>query len=103
MKNYLGFRKNDMKPPYKKLQPLISAFMKNSIFGENRDPCLKVSPHFYSFFLSDCSYSELCQQDQLPCCLAQDCPREAKAIKVCFSLVMVIVVVFWDQGMQKML
>ena len=32
--------KNYIKPPYKKLQPLISAFMKNSIFGKNRDPCL---------------------------------------------------------------
>ena len=27
-----------MSPPYKKLQPLISAFIKNSIFANNRDP-----------------------------------------------------------------
>ena len=27
-----------MSPPYKKLRPLISAFIKNSIFGNNRDP-----------------------------------------------------------------
>ena len=32
-----------MVPPYKKLQPLISAFIKNSIFGNNRDPWLGLS------------------------------------------------------------
>ena len=36
------YKKNYGPPPYKKLQPLISAFIKNSIFGNNRDPC---SPH----------------------------------------------------------
>ena len=38
-KNYLVFRKNYIMPPYKKLQTLISAFIKNLIFGKNRDPC----------------------------------------------------------------
>ena len=31
-----------MSPPYKKLRPLISAFIKNSIFGNNRDPCFRL-------------------------------------------------------------
>ena len=37
--NYLVFSKNYIMPPYKKLQTLISAFIKNLIFGKNRDPC----------------------------------------------------------------
>ena len=37
-KNYPPFIKNYEPPPYKKRQPLISAFLKNSIFGNNRDP-----------------------------------------------------------------
>ena len=39
IKNYPFFIKNYPWPPYKKFQPLISAFIKNSIFGINRDPC----------------------------------------------------------------
>ena len=39
IKNYPPFIKNYGPPPYKKLQPLISAFIKNLIFGNNRDPC----------------------------------------------------------------
>ena len=39
----------------------------------------------FDFVLSsDCSDPELCQQDQFPCCLAQDCQRETKAVKVGF-------------------
>ena len=33
------FIKNYRWPPEKKLKPLISAFIKKSIFGNNRDPC----------------------------------------------------------------
>ena len=40
IKNYSFFIKNLIDPPYKKLQPQISPFIKNSIFGNNRDPCL---------------------------------------------------------------
>ena len=36
---YLVFSKNYIVPSYKKLQTLISAFIKNLIFGKNRDPC----------------------------------------------------------------
>ena len=39
IKNYSFFIKNLIDPPYKKLQPQISPFIKNSIFGNNRDPC----------------------------------------------------------------
>ena len=38
IKNYSFFIKNLIDPPYKKLQPQISPFIKNSIFGNNRDP-----------------------------------------------------------------
>ena len=38
-KNYPPFIKNYRWPPEKKLKPLISHFIKNSIFGDNRDPC----------------------------------------------------------------
>ena len=41
IKNYSFFIKNLIDPPYKKLQPQISPFIKNSIFGNNRDPCSK--------------------------------------------------------------
>ena len=41
IKNYLPFIKNYRSPTYKKLQPLISAIIKNSIFGNNRDPCVQ--------------------------------------------------------------
>ena len=37
--NYPPFIENFGPPPYRKLQPLISAFTENSIFGNNRDPC----------------------------------------------------------------
>ena len=37
-KNYPPLIKNYGPPPYKKLQLLISAFIKNSSFGNNRDP-----------------------------------------------------------------
>ena len=62
IKNYSFFIKNLIDPPYKKLQPQISPFIKNSIFGNNRDPwsCLKTFSHskymtFNSFnnFFSD--------------------------------------------------
>ena len=46
--NYLVFSKNYIMPPYKKLQTLISAFIKNLIFGKNRDPCLTNT--FYCYF-----------------------------------------------------
>ena len=36
------FIKNFGPPPYRKLQPLISAFIENSIFGNNRDPWYNV-------------------------------------------------------------
>ena len=42
--NYLVFSKNYIMPPYKKLQTLISAFIKNLIFGKNRDPCKEDGP-----------------------------------------------------------
>jgi len=42
IKNYSFFIKNLIDPPYKKLQPQISPFIKNSIFGNNRDPCCVV-------------------------------------------------------------
>ena len=53
-----------MLPPYKKLQPLISAFIKNSIFGNNRDPCIKSQFFFdaspYSAFLKKVPNSKSC-------------------------------------------
>ena len=40
IENYPPFiKKNYGPPPERKLQPLISAFIENSIFGNNRDPC----------------------------------------------------------------
>ena len=39
IENYPPFIKNYGPPPERKLQPLISAFIENSIFGNNRDPC----------------------------------------------------------------
>ena len=42
--NYPPFIKNFGPPPYRKLKPLISAFKENSIFGNNRDPCLAKVP-----------------------------------------------------------
>jgi len=36
--NYPLFIENFGSPPYRKLQPIISAFIENSIFGNNRDP-----------------------------------------------------------------
>ena len=38
--NYPPFTENFRPPPYRKLQPLISAFIENSFFGNNRDPCV---------------------------------------------------------------
>ena len=38
VENYPPFIENYGPPPYRKLQPLISAFIENSIFGNNRDP-----------------------------------------------------------------
>ena len=43
--NYPPFIKNFGPPPYRKLKPLISAFIENSIFGNNRDPCFNFD-HF---------------------------------------------------------
>ena len=39
IKSYPPFIKNYRWPLEKKLKPLISHFIKNSIFGNNRDPC----------------------------------------------------------------
>ena len=65
IKNYSFFIKNLIDPPYKKLQPQISPFIKNSIFGNNRDPwppgvsirwqygyffCRGTNTGFWSFF-----------------------------------------------------
>ena len=47
----------------------------NSVFGN-------LPFYIYSPFLSDCSDSKLCQQDQFPGCLAQNRQRETKAIQV---------------------
>ena len=41
IENYPPFIENFRPPPYRKLQPLISAFIENSIFENNRDPCLQ--------------------------------------------------------------
>ena len=43
IENYPPFIENFGPPPYRKLKPLISAFIENSIFGNNRDPwkCVK--------------------------------------------------------------
>ena len=38
IENYPPFIENFRPPPYRKLLPLISAFIENSIFGNNRDP-----------------------------------------------------------------
>ena len=54
-KNYPPFIKNYRWPPEKKLKPLISPFIKNSIFGDNRDPWLMVSEkstHGMKYFLT---------------------------------------------------
>ena len=42
IENYPPFIENFGPPPYRKLKPLISAFIENSIFGNNRDPCIRV-------------------------------------------------------------
>ena len=41
-KNYPPFIKNYRWPPEKKLKPLISPLIKNSNFGNNRDPWCSV-------------------------------------------------------------
>ena len=38
IENYPPVIKNFGPPPYRKLKPLISAFIENSIFGNKRDP-----------------------------------------------------------------
>ena len=38
IENYPPFIENFGPPPYRKLKHLISAFIENSIFGNNRDP-----------------------------------------------------------------
>ena len=38
IENYPPFIKNYGAPPERKLQPLISAYIENQIFGNNRDP-----------------------------------------------------------------
>ena len=48
--NYLVFSKNYIMPPYKKLQTLISAFIKNLIFGKNRDPWYQYHHYFSAIF-----------------------------------------------------
>ena len=39
IENYPPFIENFGPPPYRKVKPLISAFIENSIFGNHRDPC----------------------------------------------------------------
>ena len=43
IENYPPFIENYGPPPYRKLQPLISAFKESSIFENNRDPCAEES------------------------------------------------------------
>ena len=57
IKNYSFFIKNLIDPPYKKLQPQISPFIKNSIFGNNRDPWCRVQ--------SSCSAKEKANRPQV--------------------------------------
>ena len=45
IKNYPHFIKNYRWPPEKKLKYLISPFIKNSIFGNNRDPWIRANQH----------------------------------------------------------
>ena len=46
IKNYLVFiKKNYIDHIYKKLQPQISGFIKNLIFGNNRDPCWRLEKY----------------------------------------------------------
>ena len=40
IENYLHFMKNCIRPHYEKLKPLKSGFIENSIFENNRDPCI---------------------------------------------------------------
>jgi len=40
IENYLHFMKNCIRPHYEKLKSLKSGFIENSIFENNRDPCL---------------------------------------------------------------
>ena len=42
IENYPPFIENYGPSPYRKLQPLISAFIENSNFGNNRDPCIYI-------------------------------------------------------------
>ena len=44
IKNYLHYVKNCIGPTYKKLKPWKSAFIKNSSFENNRDPCAGTPP-----------------------------------------------------------
>ena len=48
IKNYPPFIKNYRWPLQKKLQPLISHFIKNSIFGKNRDPWFPWRENLYN-------------------------------------------------------
>ena len=41
IENYLHFMENCIRPHYEKLKPLKSGFIENSIFENNRDPCLQ--------------------------------------------------------------
>ena len=56
IKNYIGHT-------YKKLQPQISAFIKNSIFEINRDPCWGVF-FLISGFLQGLTHSAVWQDEQ---------------------------------------
>ena len=40
IENYLHFMKNCKRPHYEKLKSLKSGFIENSIFENNRDPCI---------------------------------------------------------------
>ena len=42
LKTTFFYKKNFGPPPYRKLKPLISAFIENSVFGNNRDPWTQV-------------------------------------------------------------
>ena len=55
--NYPPFIENFGPPPYRKLQPIISAFIENSIFGNNRDPCPQLRTKWGTFHKTGCHQS----------------------------------------------
>ena len=59
IENYPPFIENFGPPPYRKLKPLISAFIENSIFGNNRDPCHH-HQHLLVTYLCSCQPLRAC-------------------------------------------